>query len=524
MVIAGRQIDRSGAKRNAVSKTQTIPAPVGGLNAQDSLAAMAPTDAGIMDNWFPQTSYVELRNGYTKWATGLPSWAETIMAYSGTSEKLFAISSTSVYDVTANAAVGAPVVTGLTNARWEWTNVTTAGGFFLYAANAVDDPLLYDGTSWTKITGVSTPAITGVTTTQLRNPIVWKNRVWFVQNNTTSAWYLPPASIGGAALQFNLGAIFRLGGTLQAITTASLTNGSIFDDYIIFISSEGEVAIYGGTDPSQAGLFNIQGVYRVGKPIGRRCAFRYGNDTVIICSDGLVSLQKVISVSFLGKAQTISEKIELLVNEDLQSYGTNFGWEGLAHPLGNKIIINVPTNELSTMTQYVQSTLNNSWCTIGRNNSPWNFTTFATLGDSLYGGANGFVALADQGQIDDTSAIIVSLKAAFNYLGTDTQKDIKQVRPIIQTTGTIQPVLGVDVDFGDMVPTQIPGFTSSPGSPWNVSPWDTSPWSSGFQIQKNWQTVSGIGFSIALYLIVASNSEQVRFLSYDYIFEPGSVY
>lgn len=361
-----------GPTRSQVSRTKTIPAPVGGLNAIDSLANMPATDAIVLDNWFPQPSYVSLRNGYSQYATGFPGWVETILSYANASgAKLFGISGTAIYNATAGGAVGAAVVSGLTNARWEYTNVATAGGQYLYAANGVDKPLLYDGTTWTAIDGASTPAITGVTTTLLRNPIVWKNRVWFVENNSMRAWYLPTASIGGAAASFDFGPLFRLGGQLQSIVTASLTDGSTFDDYICFISSMGEILLYRGTDPAFSGSFILTGIYAVGKPVGRRCSFKYGEDTILICSDGFVSLSKMISIGRKDQAETISSKILNLVNQDVQNYSTHFGWEGVVYPLGNKLIINVPIVENSQQSQYVMNTITNSWCTFGRNNSPW---------------------------------------------------------------------------------------------------------------------------------------------------------
>lgn len=522
----GRTINRSGQtqrSRAQISGTWPISSPTGGLNAIDSVAAMPDTDALVLDNWFPQPTYVQLRNGYDSWATGLPTWVETVMPYSSAAgEFLYGISGTSVYDVSNAGAVGAAVVTGLTNARWEYTNVATAGGQFLYAANATDKPLLYNGTTWTKVDGASTPAITGVTTTLLRNPIVWKNRVWFVEDRSMRAWYLPTASVGGAAASFDLGPLMRLGGKLQAILTATVSNGSTFDDYIGFLSSEGELALYQGTDP--ASDFAIVGIYPFGKPIGRRCYFRYGNDTIIICSDGLVSLQKAISVKFKGADQAISYKIQQLVNADIQAYGTHFGWEGVIHPLGNKIIVNVPIAENFTQSQYVQNTLNNSWCTYGRFNSPWNAATFASQGDNLYFGGDGYVALADQGQSDDGATITGTLKTAFSYLGTDQQKFITGIRPLIQTTGTLAPILGLNLDFQDVRPTAIPQFGPVSGSTWNIAPWNTSSWTTGYSLQKTWLTATGIGFSVATYFIVSANEAQVNFMALDYIYQRGGVY
>ena len=52
------------AKQNTASTT-SVPAPIGGWNARDSLANMAPTDAVQLVNWFPTPTDVTMRKGYT---------------------------------------------------------------------------------------------------------------------------------------------------------------------------------------------------------------------------------------------------------------------------------------------------------------------------------------------------------------------------------------------------------------------------------------------------------------------------
>ena len=59
--------------QRATARSASLPAPVGGWNARDALAEMAPTDAVTLVNWFPTPSQVVLRQGFAKWATGFAS-------------------------------------------------------------------------------------------------------------------------------------------------------------------------------------------------------------------------------------------------------------------------------------------------------------------------------------------------------------------------------------------------------------------------------------------------------------------
>jgi len=147
------------AARRAVVSHGSVPAPIGGLNARDSIANMKPTDAIIMDNWVPGTTSVAIRKGYTAHVTGFAAAVETLMVYQATSiPKLFAVSGTGFYDATTPGPVGAAVVTGLSNARWQYVNFGTAGGQFLYAVNGADKARMYDGTNW-KIIGDGVGAV-----------------------------------------------------------------------------------------------------------------------------------------------------------------------------------------------------------------------------------------------------------------------------------------------------------------------------------------------------------------------------
>ena len=94
-----------------VSSFKSYPAPVGGWNARDALAQMKPIDAVALENWYPKTSYVEIRGGYADHATGMTGNGKTLAPYNSISgsNKLFAITNSGVYDVSSAGAVGSSV-------------------------------------------------------------------------------------------------------------------------------------------------------------------------------------------------------------------------------------------------------------------------------------------------------------------------------------------------------------------------------------------------------------------------------
>ena len=125
----------------AVSKVTTVPAPIGGLNVRDSLAAMAETDAIILRNFWPQPYGVSVRRGYQEWSTGLGFPVYTLGTWSSVTgaQKLFGWAGDSMYDCSARAAVGTALLTGLSNSTWQLAGFTNAAGGHLLAVNGTDD-------------------------------------------------------------------------------------------------------------------------------------------------------------------------------------------------------------------------------------------------------------------------------------------------------------------------------------------------------------------------------------------------
>ena len=147
-------------QRQAVQEAErsSLLAPVNGWNARDPLANQKPGDAYQLDNWIPRAGYVEIRKGFAAHITGFSVVPESFLPYlAGDAELSFAVSDGDIYDVTSSGALGSSVYSGLTNNRLQSINVSNDAGVFMLAFNGADDPIIFDGSSFTvnTITGTA---------------------------------------------------------------------------------------------------------------------------------------------------------------------------------------------------------------------------------------------------------------------------------------------------------------------------------------------------------------------------------
>lgn len=510
------------ASRQQISTTASVPSPVGGWNARDPLGAMDPKDAVVLSNWFPKPSYCEVRSGFTDWATGIPGTVESLMGYEAANgtEQLFAASNNAgtcaIYNATSSGAVGAAVVSGLTNARFQHVNFTTPGGSFLFLVNGADAPRHWNGTVWT------TPAISGIgTPAQLVDVTVHKSRLWFAQVNTLSLWYLPVNSVAGAAVEFPLGSIFRSGGAIMAIGNWTIDAGQGVDDHLVIVTTEGEVAVYKGSDPSVASLWYLVGVWQIGTPVGRRCLVKYAGDLLIMSKDGLLPLSEALQSTRVNNRVALTDKIQNAISEATTSYGTNFGWEIELYPPENMLIVNVPTSSTSgsAVEQYVMNTISRAWCKFtGMNGACWEL-----FNDRLFFGTAGKTCRAWDGRSDAGNPIVAEALPAFNYFGGRTQlKQWTMARPTLTVQNIPGVLMGLNVDFDQTQPSNLPTFSPTTQGIWNTSLWNSGLWA-GPRIVKDWQTVSGLGYCAAVYLRVSSTTATTEWTSTDYVWTSGGV-
>tara|TARA_R110002126_G_scaffold810_2_gene5097 strand:+ start:220 stop:1767 length:1548 start_codon:yes stop_codon:yes gene_type:complete len=505
--------------RQQAAQTVTVAAPIGGWNARDALGAMDPLDAVTLTNFWPGTNSVILRNGYTKHATGLPAEVQTLMAYSsGTSNKLFAVSDGKIYDATSAGAVGAAAVSSLTNSKFQYTNITTPAASYLMAVNGADKLRTFDGTNWHK-DGDGVPYdITNVDTATVANITLFKNRIWLTTNDTLKAWYLPVNSIGGAAVALDMTSIFQLGGYIMAGMTWTLDAGYGVDDYLVFITSNGEALVWRLTDPTTPTGISQIGLYKVGAPIGRRCYTKFGGDLLIITQDGVVPMSGALQSSRLDPRVSITNKIQFAMSSAISTYGANFGWSLLYYPKENQLLLNVPIT-VGTQQQYVMNNITKSWC----NFTGWAANCWELHLDDPYFGGNGYVGLAWNGNVDDTSNIEGFGLQSFQSYGTALQKQCKMIRYHLQTDGSPAVFGNVNVDYNLADESAQLNFSTSAYGLWDTGLWDSAIWGAGLVPLADWQGATNIGYTFAPLIKTATQGIQLQWVATDLVFEGGGV-
>lgn len=536
-----------GKNKPRAAVIKSIPAPTKGLNDYNSIANMDPTFALDMLNYFPQAKSLVVRNGYQEWTTGFSSVVRTLMTFNAAngSSKLFACTDSGIHDITSSGAAPAPAV-ALTNGYTSYVNFANPAGQFLISVNGTDVGKLYNGTIWANM------ATTGASTATMTMVAVYNHRLWFVEKDTMTAWYLPVDAVTGVLTPFYLGGVFAKGGFLQNIFTWSLDSGSGLDDVIIFQSSKGEIAGYRGSDPSALATWEYEARYFVGAPLGQRTSCDLGGDVAMLTIGGVVPISKVVggTQAISRDEDTLTKNISQTFNSLITSVGLIPNWEIFNFPSQTAMYVNFPDTGGTDSVQFVMNTLTGAWT---RYNLP--IKTMIEHNQLLYFSdeANRVHVMATTNHLDavDISGasgqfIIAGAQTAYNYfemLGTD--KQFTMIRPLFLSQYAPSLITNVSVDFNpntiQAVPTPAGGPTSidfwdtalwdvnewfAPNAPtaadvWDTGIWDSTLWSPPVNAQYQWIGVGQLGYAASLAIKTATNAP-TEFVECDWVVVPGT--
>lgn len=491
-------------------RSKSWPAPVAGWIANQNISAPvkdAPQGAWALDNVLPTATGGEIRRGSDVFAT-MPTTTKPVLSLfsykNGNQEKLFAANENQIADITA-----APVnkLTGQTGGDWSVVQFVNAdGAAFLRGVNGMNTPFVYDGTNF-----VTTPALTfpsGSTVTPDKLSRVWqfKNRLFFIQKESMDAWYLPVSVIGGALVRLPLGGVFSRGGSLLFGSSWSIESGDGPNEYCAFVSTEGEVAVFSGSNPGDAADWTRVGVYRIGKPLGAKAFFRGGGDLIIATSLGLVPLSQAMQRDYAAlSASAISVNIETAWNATVDERDSS-AWHCEIWPEKQIAVVCLPTLTGTEKQMFVVNTRTAAW-------SRWTGWDGKCLevfnGRLLFGSENGkivegYVGGSDQG-MPYTFTYIPLFEDMDNALAL---KIAKMARGVIRTAIPVEVQVTIQTDYIVSLPP-VPQAPSIPASnEWGAAIWGQGVWGVGRvkEIQQDWDSVDGEGYAMAPAMRITSGA------------------
>jgi hypothetical protein len=500
----------------------TVPAPIGGLNGRDGLASMPAKDAFLLDNWIPGTATVDARGGHSTYVSivnGPGAAVESLVAYVGgavASKKLLAFGNGKILDVTTSTPPAA-LQTGRTGNQIVHTMFSNAGAQFLLGVSGLDAPFSYDGTTITNLT------ITGLTGSQntLSHIFGFKGRVYLAQKDQLGFYYLGVGNIQGAATYFDLAQVAKKGGYLMAIASYSADSGAGLNDYIVFITSEGEYIVYQGFDPSNAANWSLVARYYSAPPIGRRCTFNYGSELVVLTQGGALPFSAIRAEGGISEDDALTYKLGSYIQDKNVNAGVH-GWQAALYPKKGLLFINVPAGGsiAGNYVQFVQNTKTKAWTRFTNMNG---ICWCEFNGDLYFGKNDGRVMKYDTGQLDDGQPILLDCKQAYNYFedgsgSANSNKHFHFAKMLLACDGDPPLNAQFNVDYVEDQPVYVSNIPDSTGPFWDIADWDTSAWGADSTTKYYMLSMGKLGNAGSLWVRASLNGLNLKWYATQFVF------
>ena len=515
-----------------------IAAPVLGMDTVSAGTTMPPGYSIYSYNLIGGEFGLRSRLGWREWCTGLDGQVRALLPFAGstrggTSNKLFATTSTGIWDVSSSTTTPTQVVTfatASTDSGWGISTVfvNAAGAHHLCYCDEENGYFVYqEATSTWTAGGLPANPITVADPTKLAFVMGWKNRLWFVEKDTATGWYLDIGAVTGPAVRFNFGARFKAGGDLRGLWSWTHDGGRGIDDSLVAVSGGGDVVIYEGTDPSQAETFALKGVWYAGAvPTGRKIATDFGGELLLMSSTGIQSLAKLTTGGGAFSTQYETYRVSNLFAA-LQSASSDVrGWTMALHPEDSALVVNVPSTPNQNTGQLVMSLTTKGWhqydgMPTGVCLEPWDGWLFFGTEDGRVcvntGDVDG-VLLADPSAY---TSIYWSALTGFSNMGRPTQKQIHFLRPtILSQGGAVTHEIAARYRWDlSAIPT-LTAVASSGASLWGTAIWDTAVWGGSYVAGQVVKGAFGIGPEVAI-AIRGAASARMTWTGTDVTYEEG---
>ena len=450
-----------------------------------------------LENWVGRTDGLHVRDGYTVVSSGLGSAVTALFVHKS---QIFAATAMQVFN-------GSSALPGLNMAGGDWhaALLPNPGGLFLVTANGGDGLRVFDGATWQTIT------LDGIDTSTIVTLVVHQSRIFFAVRDSLTIYYLDVDCFAGTAQPVFLQPLVRKGGSVAALTSRTQDGGRNTNDQLVIVTTEGEMVIWSGTDPSTSQTWTNAGVFNVPRPVGRRCFVEHGGGLAYLSANGLLPLNDVLSKPDPEKPlRALSEPIWPLLNPSLAS-----GAWSIVESIENEVtIINGPSG------QFVLSATN-AWSTF----SGLNATCWLSVGGALYfGTSDGQVCRYGDGVYEDNGQPVSSyLVDRFDRIKTMGIKTVQAVRPLYTARHPYRPRVQMLANYREAPATFAARYTDGVNYQWEDITWSRQPalWNRAVSSRQGaWRSCAAEGHEFALMLGMKTRTP-ITYTGYDVQFEAG---
>lgn len=495
-----------------------LQAPLKGWDTTTSLAEQEEGYASLLDNYFPDNQKLTLRKGLLQ-VTDLQSGGgvDSLIPYN-TGERMIAGSGGGIYNLATNALIKSGFVNNF------WRGAEYRGLLFL--TNGIDTAQVYDGTDCNDVSFAFPSTVTDGSLA-FANIAIANNQIICVDEDSLDFWYLPVGNITGELQKFYLSQIAQKGGKLMAVAAFGRDTASGFQKNIAFVTSEGEIIVYGPGDFSDAASINILGSFFTGRPIGRNCVVPWGADLVIITENGYRPLSQIVANGeLLKESDLFSSKISGAVNIAVQRYGTDQRWMGVIAPNEKFAMFNVPNDTGNE--QHVMNIETGAWCRFVGMDAQ----SLCVFGGQLYMGMqDGIVAQYAGNSMYDNTFIEGHIKNVYSKLGYDNYKLLSLFNTRIKSDSPeLEITFAISADYDDQ-PFDFQPIDNQAGFYWadedtpendpNTRYWDEGDWSGGNVDVSRTYSVTGYGVAFSLEIKTSTAYTEIEVYDSWVEFEPA---
>tara|TARA_R110000851_G_scaffold129651_1_gene262742 strand:+ start:24487 stop:26073 length:1587 start_codon:yes stop_codon:yes gene_type:complete len=524
---------------------------MGGINARQSIGSEDLNHCIYTYNLLPYEFGMKVRSGFREWTVGIDtglggaSGVRTLIPFDSAiqgsvDDRMFAVTNEGIWN---NIEFGeVPVLEVAFNNNGPRAGygtyahyVTDAGVSVLFYADGANGLFTYANGVWAQATGITGPVIEDI-----KFVVVHKQRIWFITENSTQAWYLGIGAIAGVADPFFFGSKLRHGGTLEGLFNWSVDGGAGADDHLVAVGHAGDIVVYAGADPTSAD-WNIVGTYFIGQiPNTPRFGTEQGGELYLLSVFGVSSMNDILkgvdSNALESESSGITLNVASIIRDRMATSINDAGWDVASIPSEGGLLVTFPPDGSQEPLQLYYNVAAKGW-------GFWRGVPMACF-DSwrknvFFGTDDGRVMRMDV-PLDEVlitplnnqtngREINFSILTAFNSLGSlGTYKRPKLIRPDFVS---VLPPSHSSVCRYDYDTKETTNFLNAAPLPndtalWGAngvgsSNWDAAVW--GTNIPSTFPTIGGV-WGTGRYVAIATrgtSSSETRLVGWDLIYDSG---